>query len=226
MKHLNKYIDYIKENKIEDFLSKSKLEGSIEKIKVNKLTPAQNQIFLDEIISNLLEKKKFVKKSLKGKLKDKEIIVSSDNYIIDGHHKWASAFILNPNCVIKCTKVNLPLKKAIKILKDLLEEINAGNQGQSGNFKYDIFKLIKDDKDDMKTAIIEIFKNKSGNEKKLLERIDKKKKSNLHSLNYIINNIYKIPTPDHKKYDRKNMPQLSEDEIKEILERINTYEIY
>ena len=122
MKYLNKYLEYLNENKIEDFLSEHNIEGEIVKVKVNKLTPAQNEIFLDEIIENLLEKKKFVKKSLKGKLKDDEIIISSDNYIIDGHHKWASAFILNPDCTIKCTRVNLKLKKAIDLLNDLLEE--------------------------------------------------------------------------------------------------------
>jgi hypothetical protein len=221
MKYLNSYITHINEgtrHKIEKFLDEAELDGKIKKIKVSDLTPAQNEIFLDEIISNLLQKKKFVKKSLKGKLKDDEIIVSSDNYIIDGHHKWASAFILNPNCKIKCTKINIELKEAIEILTDLLEEINAGNQRQSGDFKYNIFDLIKDDKDELRDTIIKIFKKKSGNEKKLLKRIDKRKKSDLNSLTYLINNIYKIPTPDHKKYDRKNMPQISDKEIEEILD--------
>ena len=126
--------------------------------------------------------------------------------------------LFRSDCTIKCTRVNLKLKKAIDLLNDLLEEINKSSQRKSGLFKYNIFELIKDDKDEMKKAIVKIFNKRSGNENKLLKRIDKRKKSDLHALNYIINNIYDIPTPDHKKYDRKNMPQLSDDEIKEILD--------
>ena len=221
MRYIYNFKQLLNENKtadkINNFLSDSKLEGKIKKIKVSDLTPAQNEIFLDEIVSNLLEKKKFVKKSLKGKLKDEEILVSSDNYIIDGHHKWASAFILNPDCKIKCTKINLPLKETIKILKDLLEEINAGNQRQSGNFKYNIFDMVKSEKDDLKKSIVNIFKNKSGNEKKLLKKIRKKSKSELHPLNLLIRHIYKLPTPDKKSYDREDMSQMSDKEIDEIL---------
>lgn len=218
MKYLDKYIEYIRENKIEDFLSKHKIEGSIEKVKVKDLKPAQSEIFLDEIIENILERKKFVKKSLKGKLKDDEIIISSDNYVIDGHHKWASIFILNPDAKIKCIKINLKLKKAIKLLNDLLEETNANSQRKSGLFKYDIYHIIKNDKNEIKNVIKKLFNKKSGNENKLLNKIKKRINTNLHPLNYIIHNIYELPTPDNKKYDRNEMPQLSDDEIKEILD--------
>lgn len=221
MRYIYNFKQLLNENKtsdkINDFLSDSKLEGKIKKIKVSDLTPAQNEIFLDEIISNLLEKKKFVKKSLNGKLKDEEILVSSDNYIIDGHHKWASVFILNPDCKIRCTKINLPLKESIKILKDLLEEINTGNQRQSGNFKYNIFDMVKSERDDLKKSIVDIFKNKSGNEKKLLKLIKKRTNTDLHPLNFLIKNLYKLPTPDKKSYDRIDMPQMSDQEIDEIL---------
>lgn len=218
MKYLNKYLEYINENKIEDFLSEHKIEGKIEKIKVEILKPAQSEIFLDEIIENLLSKKKFVKKSLKGKLKDNEIIISSDNYIIDGHHKWATIFLLNPNAKIKCTKINLKLKKAIKLLNDLLEETNAHSQRKSGLFRYNIYQLIKDDKDETKKVIKKLFSKKNENENKLLLKIEKYTKSKLHPLNYLIHNIYNLPTPDDKKYDRNEMPQLNDDEIKEILD--------
>lgn len=217
MKHLNKYTEYIKENKIEDFLSEHQIKGGKERVNVKDLIPTQNEIFIDEIVENLLQKKKFVKKALKGKFKDEEIIISSDNHIIDGHHKWASAFILNPNCRIKVTKINLKIKKAIKLFNKLLDEINANNQSKSGLFKYNIFKLIKNDKDELKDVIKKLFSKKSGNEEKLLKRI-KILSDVKHPLNYMIENIYKLPTPDHKKYDRDEMPQLSDDEIKEILD--------
>lgn len=212
-----KYIKTFEENKIEDFLSEHHINGEIEKVKVSDLTPTQNEIFIDEMIENLLNRKKFVKKSLKGKFKDEEIIISSDDYIIDGHHKWASVFILNPDCYIKVTKVNLKIKKAIKLFNKLLDEINANNQVKSGLFKYNIFNLIKDDKDELKDVIKKLFSKKSGKENKLLKRIKKLSDTN-HPLNYLINNIYNLPTPDRKKYDRKEMPQLSDDEIKEILD--------
>jgi len=36
-------------------------------------------------------------------------------------------------------------------------------------------------------------------------------------LNYLIRNIFKIPNPDRSLYDRVNMPQMSDQEIEEIL---------
>jgi hypothetical protein len=242
MKYLKKFIEHINEkndtlkelgvkdgkidlskttNKIKQYLFKkgienNDIEGEKVKITATDLEPSQKEIFLDQVISYLLKNDKFVKNALKGKIKDKEIVISSDNCIVDGHHKWIAAFILNPKCVIKCTKVNMTYKEAIPIFTEILKEFNPTDQNQSGNYKYNIFDLMKEDRDKIKSAIVDIFSHKQG-EKQFLAKIEKKKKTDLHPINYLIGNLYKIPNPDHKLYNRKDMPQLSDREIEEIL---------
>ena len=235
LEHLNEQNDALKKlgikdgkidltkttNKVKKYLfrkgiKKNNISGESITIKAKDLEPSQKEIFLDQMITFLLKNKKFVKKALKGEIKDDEIVISSDNCIVDGHHKWASSFILNPDCKIKCTKINLPYKEAITIFTEILNEFNPEEQNQSGNYKYNIFDLIKLDRDKVKESIIDIFSHKTG-EKAFLDKIDKKKGSDLHPLNYLIGNIYKMPNPDHKLYNREDMPQMSDQEIEEIL---------
>lgn len=236
LEHLNEQNDALKElgvkdgkvdlskttNKIKQYLFKKGIEnnditGEEVKIKVKDLEPSQKEIFLDQVVTFLLKNKKFVKKALKGKIKDDEIVISSDNCIVDGHHKWSAAFMVNPDCKIKCTKVNVPYKEAIPVFTEILKEFNPTDQEQSGDYKYNIFDLIKLDRDKVKDSIIDIFSHKSG-EKQFLSKIDQKKKSDLHPLNYLISNLYSMPNPDHKLYGREEMPQLSDREIEEILD--------
>jgi len=215
---LSKTTDKIKQDVFKQVLDNNDIEGDIIKIKAKDLEPSEKEIYLDQIISNLLKDHEFVEKALKGKIKDDKIIISSDNCVIDGHHKWASAFILNPNCKIKCTKINMTYDEAIPIFTEILKEFNTEDENVHDDYKYNIFDLIKMSRDKVKSAIIELF-NQKPNEKKLLNEIDEKTDSDLHPLNYIISNIYKIPNPDHKLYDRKDSPQFNEVEIDEILNK-------
>lgn len=211
---------------IKDFLFKQGLDfhditgGSVE-IGIDKLNPGQNTIFLDQIFTNMLKKKKFVKKVLKGKLKDGGILISSDNHVVDGHHRWASAFILNPDCILKCTKIDLPLDKVIPILNDLLKSTHSKNEKKSGNYKHNIYDLIKKNKDDFENSFLDIFrKSVDGKSEskilKFLKKIYKRNDSDLHPLDYFIKNVKKLPNPEHKLPDREDMPQLKDSDVEAV----------
>lgn len=75
--------------------------------------------------------KKGVKKMIKRKKNDTEekpLIVSRDNYIVDGHHRWLAAYNLNETLPIM--QFNIPIKRLMKLLynfdqvsfKDIYEE--------------------------------------------------------------------------------------------------------
>jgi hypothetical protein len=71
MKYLHKYQKHLNENsnirnEIDKFLIEHNINGEIKKIKALELMPAQEEIFLDEIVSNFLERKKFIKKAKKN----------------------------------------------------------------------------------------------------------------------------------------------------------------
>jgi len=46
-----------------------------------------------------------------------DIIVTSDNYILDGHHRWATAWAGHPSNKIKVTVIPLPLKHLFLVLR-------------------------------------------------------------------------------------------------------------
>lgn len=52
----------------------------------------------------------------KPNLDDMEAIVSSDNYIMDGHHRWAAATLINPNRSVKVARVDLPANQLVTAL--------------------------------------------------------------------------------------------------------------
>jgi hypothetical protein len=239
LEHLNEQNDALKElgvkdgkvdlskttDKIKDYLFKKGLEnndieGEEIKIKAKDLEPSQKEIYLDQVMTFLLKNRKFVKKALKGKITDNELVISSDNCIVDGHHKWAGVFILNPDCKIKCVKINIPYKEAIPVFTEILKDFKPENDDNKDLHKYNIFDLIESKRDKVKEAIINIFSHKQG-ERKFLNKVEQKIDSDLHPINYIINNIYKIPNPENKIYDKSEMPQMSDEEITEILDKNN-----
>lgn len=70
------------------------------------LKPSQNEI-----------NKKIVKKVIKSLSKkgQKPIVVSKDNFVVDGHHRWAAQKVLNPKKKIKVLKMNAPINDALGI---------------------------------------------------------------------------------------------------------------
>jgi hypothetical protein len=63
---------------------------------------------------------------LNGKpdLNNMEAIVSSDNHIMDGHHRWAAATLIDPNRTVKVHKVGMPSS-------DLVTALNAWTKAQN-----------------------------------------------------------------------------------------------
>jgi hypothetical protein len=49
-------------------------------------------------------------------LNNMEAIVSSDNYIMDGHHRWAARTLLDPGASVNVSKVNMPADDVVTAL--------------------------------------------------------------------------------------------------------------
>lgn len=208
---------------LKDVESSEDIKGKKIKINVKKLNPGQTAIFLDQVVERILSDSKFTKKSIKGKVKDRDILISSDNYIIDGHHRCCSAFILNPDCDIKCTKINLPIEIAIPILNGILKATESESQSESGDDKYNIYELRneKNIKDTLYEVIQEVGKelwNKRKREKKIEKFFNKvSEKSKKSPLSYLSKNIKKLPRPEDDLAEREDMPQLK-DKVEKIID--------
>jgi hypothetical protein len=83
-----------------------------EKITAKSLTPIQKQIYFDKGIGTI------AKNGVKGTLDlldSKTLIVSDDNRIIDGHHRFLSALLIDPNMKLNAIKIGLPLDKLLPL---------------------------------------------------------------------------------------------------------------
>lgn len=113
----------LKGKEAQEFLSRGLKDGSKDddvvkvtegKKKVKDLVPIQRQIYVDKSLGDTI---KFgIETSLKfiqGQIGGARFIVSSDNRIIDGHHRFLSGMILDPNMMVPCIMIDLPISKLL-----------------------------------------------------------------------------------------------------------------
>ena len=88
-----------------DYLKDNGAEFKKETVPAKSLKAVQGE-FSDQGVEKALRKRKLKKAS----------IVSSDNYIIDGHHRWVAA--LNTGQDVDIIRVNMPATELLKLVKD------------------------------------------------------------------------------------------------------------
>jgi hypothetical protein len=66
--------------------------------------------------------------------------ISSDNYIMDGHHRWIATYMVDPSAKVGGKVVNLPGEKLVAVLN----AITAGKLGNKGNPGKGSFADFKD----------------------------------------------------------------------------------
>lgn len=216
------------------------------KIKVKELQPSQTAIFLDHVLSRLVVNDYDREQILNGELKDHDILISEDNHIIDGHHRWASAFLLNPDCELDCTQIKLPIDYALPIINVMLEISEKITIGRTGDYSVNIFELENWPKErlfkKMNTIISKTIRsgvdlgdkenklkskeawktNESMNVdthigKYFYKNIKKKLDLEKHPLKYMRKNLKKMPNPASCFSGREEMPHIKEKISKKIL---------
>jgi hypothetical protein len=93
-------------------------------------------------------------------------IASKDNYIMDGHHRWAATMLANPKASVDVTFIDLPAQKLVSVLNVITAaKDRSGNPGKGNikNFTGEVIgKVIddfaqngdgKDSADDVKKAV-------------------------------------------------------------------------
>jgi len=114
----------IKEHDYPEFLSYLKKNGvdiTQERVKANQLKPIQKEFSDKGVLKALLLRKN-----------EKPVIASSDNYIIDGHHRWLGA--VNTRADVKVIRASIPVRELLKLVhafpktyyKDIYESASAG----------------------------------------------------------------------------------------------------
>jgi len=89
------------------------VEVSLVDVPVEKLIPIQRQIYVDKSLGETA--KAGVEKSTKFIFGDQVFVISKDYRIIDGHHRWASALLLDQKRKVKALMIDLPIEKMLPL---------------------------------------------------------------------------------------------------------------
>jgi hypothetical protein len=123
-----------------------KIKGGKKKIPVGALKPAQSELIKEKAFGMLID---FVTKN-KYENADLGNIVSNDNYIMDGHHRWAAIYLIDPKASVNVTEIDLPGQALVTVLNTVTVGklgITAGNKGKGNlaSFTGANFEAIIDD---------------------------------------------------------------------------------
>ena len=89
------------------------VEAQIVRNSVGLLRPTQSQIWLEKLIRNIIQ---FGNPQEDGSgaysqdsmIVDKTLAISSDGYILDGHHRYGQVVLVNPGLRMRTLQINLP----------------------------------------------------------------------------------------------------------------------
>ena len=65
-----------------------------------------------------LKKVEHLRDKMPGNALNKPVIVSKDNYILDGHHRWLAVLNRDPHQVIQAYRVNLPIQELLTVSRN------------------------------------------------------------------------------------------------------------
>lgn len=102
-------------NQVDEFkqdLLKNKVRAFYKYQKIGELKPIQSQIYFDKLITAEIKY---------GGIRnnpDNTLVVSKDGYIIDGHHRWATGALAEPDTKVKTLVVDMPTEELVQYALD------------------------------------------------------------------------------------------------------------
>ena len=99
---------------------KEQVKGDVREIPVKELKPIQQQIFFTKSMKMSVPKsgepsKDAMEWLLKPSNKSPLTIVSNDGYILDGHHRWLGAYLVDPDTKMKCCLLDMDKDKLLEL---------------------------------------------------------------------------------------------------------------
>jgi hypothetical protein len=108
--------------------------GKKASIAVKNLQAAQTEIIAEKAIGMAIGTMLNTKPTKIGG--DLGSIVSEDNFIMDGHHRWAATFLCDPSAKVEATQIDLPGKSLVTALNTItVGMFNRGGNSGDGNIK-------------------------------------------------------------------------------------------
>jgi len=94
--------------------TEEKIKAVFKSIKATDLNPVQKQIYLSKVIKNF---KKYGVPQDNHFITTKYLIVDKNNMIIDGHHRWTTVQLSDPQIKLDVLKVDLDMEELLPLTK-------------------------------------------------------------------------------------------------------------
>lgn len=112
------------ENGLKDgTIGDDKINVKMKSMTVGDLKPIQQQIYFDKAVEGIAQ---FGAEASKKFYQSTFFIASNDGYIIDGHHRFLGATLIDPKMKVKVLTIDLPIEKLLPMAKAYGDAI--GNQ--------------------------------------------------------------------------------------------------
>ena len=92
-------------------ITDDQIDVRITQVPISKLKPIQKQVYYDKSMGAIAQ---FGVKASNEFITEKSFfVISDDNYIIDGHHRFLSGILTCGKCKVNALKIKLPIKKLL-----------------------------------------------------------------------------------------------------------------
>ena len=196
------------------------VETSGDSAPAGKLSPSQSAIYLSKALG-------FVVGGVCGG--DLKAIVSGDNFILDGHHRWAATVFCNPTQDVEFQRSMLPITELIPVLRATGDAYGNDRRGVPEGGDINIFQATIEDA----LTVVQKLNKKSSEyfgpgdaEKWFLELGGGDKDAAVKVLDQRLQMIKK-KAPGGKVPDRINMPVIDakKGEVSDVTKRLNKGQI-
>lgn len=111
-------------------------------IPVKDLRPSQSEIDLDKII-RYLDNKEDIERCFEDPVDFEDPMVTfNGKYVVDGHHRWANAFIVNPEANVSCLDFSTEEHEKKEDVYDFIDRFD-GAKASKDKIKLDLYEVSK-----------------------------------------------------------------------------------
>tara|TARA_R100000655_G_scaffold21217_4_gene43569 strand:- start:6737 stop:25636 length:18900 start_codon:yes stop_codon:yes gene_type:complete len=114
-----------------------------EQIPAASLKPYQTELFFPKTVWFALQYFNNLELATEDLVKRPFSLISSDNYIIDGNHRWGQIMLISPKSSIEGTRINLPVAKLLPLARKFSELVGNDRATDRGGSDLSQFTKIK-----------------------------------------------------------------------------------
>lgn len=113
-------------------------------VAAGKLKPSQKEVVPQKAVEFAFSAIMKIKPMESGPGGDLQAIISNDNFIMDGHHRWAATFLVDPSATLDATQIDLPGAALVTALNVVTKGLGRGGNTGKGDISKFGGKPIED----------------------------------------------------------------------------------